>query len=57
MTSKTTCLALVAIFAIMAGPAYAAKLQVSFADSSWTGKKIPKGQHCEKFGGEGSTPS
>ena len=55
-TSKTTCLALVAIFAIMVGPAYAAKLQVSFADSSWTGKKIPKGQHCKKFGGEGSTP-
>ena len=41
---------------MMAGPAFAEKLQVSFADSSWTGKKIPKGQHCKKFGGDGATP-
>ena len=56
MTMKTACIALVMSLAMMAGPAFAAKLQVSFADSSWTGKKIPKGQHCKKFGGEGSTP-
>jgi len=56
MTSKTACLALVVTLALMAGQACAAKLQVSFGDSNWTGKKIPKGQHCRKFGGEGSTP-
>ena len=44
------------ILAMMTGPAFAAELHVSFADSSWTGKKIPKGQHCRKFGGNGSTP-
>ena len=38
-------------FALVAAAAFAAELQVSFADSSWTGKKIPTGQHCMKFGG------
>ena len=56
MKVKTACLALAASLSIMAGPALAGKLQVSFADSSWTGKKIPKGQHCKKFGGNGATP-
>ena len=56
MTMKTVCIALATSFAMLASPAFAAKLQVSFADPSWTGKKIPKGQHCKKFGGEGSTP-
>ena len=53
---RTTHIGLAMIFAMMTGPAFAAELQVSFADPSWTGKKIPKGQHCKKFGGEGSTP-
>lgn len=56
MNAKTVCIALVASLALMAGPAFAAKLEVSFTDSSWTGKKIPKGQHCKKFGGNGATP-
>lgn len=56
MKMTVVCGALVAILAITAGPAFAAKLQVSFADSSWTGKKVPKGQHCSKFGGNGATP-
>ena len=56
MKVKTACLALVASLSIMAGPAFAGKLQVSFADPIWTGKKIPKGQHCRKFGGNGATP-
>jgi hypothetical protein len=34
-----------------------AELKVSFVDSSWDGNKIPEGQHCKKFGGDGSTPS
>jgi hypothetical protein len=33
------------------------KLNVAFADGAWDGKKIPKGQHCKKFGGKGSTPA
>ena len=43
MTMKTACIALVMSLAMMAGPAFAAKLQVSFADSSWTEKKNPEG--------------
>ena len=43
-------------FALVAAAAFAAELQVSFADSSWTGKKIPTGQHCMKFGGNSATP-
>jgi len=34
-----------------------AKLIVSFADQTWDGVKIPNGQECKKFGGNGSTPS
>ena len=34
----------------------ATPLQVSFADANWDGKKIPKGQQCKRFGGNGSTP-
>lgn len=38
-------------------PAFAAsKLVVEFTDPAWDGKKIPKGQHCKKFSGKGSTP-
>lgn len=37
-------------------PAKAADLTVEFADPAWTGDKIPAGQHCKKFGGEGATP-
>lgn len=33
-----------------------ADLVVEFADPAWDGKVIPKGQHCKKFGGNGSTP-
>ena len=54
--AKTVFFALAVSLAMVAGPVSAAKLQVSFADPSWTGKKIPKGQHCKKFGGNGATP-
>ena len=32
------------------------ELVVEFSDPIWDGDKIPKGQHCKKFGGDGSTP-
>jgi len=32
-------------------------LTVSFADTAWDGKTVPKGQQCNKFGGSGATPS
>jgi hypothetical protein len=31
-------------------------LNVSFTDAAWTGNKLPDGQHCSKFGGNGATP-
>ena len=34
-----------------------AELAVEFADPAWDGNKIPPGQHCKKFGGNGSTPA
>ena len=37
--------------------ASAADLTVVFADPTWTGDQIPKGQHCKKFGGNGATTS
>lgn len=48
-------LAIVAL-AILPIAASAADLTVAFADPSWAGDKIPKGQHCKKFGGKGATP-
>jgi hypothetical protein len=47
-----------AIVALVLVPmsASAADLEVAFADPNWTGKRIPKGQHCMKFGGNGETP-
>ncbi|SHG12949.1 hypothetical protein SAMN02745206_03318 [Desulfacinum infernum DSM 9756] len=31
-------------------------LDVHFADPNWNGKRIPDGQQCLRFGGNGSTP-
>ncbi len=56
LNTKAACVALAASLAVMSGPVMAEELSVSFADSSWNGKKIPKGQHCKKFGGNGATP-
>ena len=32
------------------------KLDLSFADPNWDGKVIPKGQQCQEYGGNGSSP-
>ncbi len=34
-----------------------ANLSVTFGDSKWDGKMIPKGQQCKRFGGDAETPS
>ena len=48
---------LVVAVLFFAGSSFAGEeLQVSFADPAWTGKEIPEGQHCKKFGGNGATP-
>lgn len=33
-----------------------AKIDAKFADKSWNGEKIPKGQQCQLFSGKGATP-
>ena len=38
-------------------PTPVAPMKVSFADSAWNGEKIPDGQQCSKFWGEGATPA
>ena len=48
-------MAIVAL-AVMPVAASAAELTVAFADPAWTGDRIPEGQHCKKFGGNGATP-
>lgn len=45
-----------AALAMFTAPAVADDLAVEFADPAWDGKKVPKGQHCKKFGGNGATP-
>ncbi|MCG7985316.1 MAG: hypothetical protein JAY90_21540 [Candidatus Thiodiazotropha lotti] len=32
-------------------------LNVTIADSAWDGDRVPAGQQCEKFGGQGATPA
>ena len=46
------------LLSIFAANAYSDKapLDASLADPAWDGAKVPAGQQCEKFGGEGSTP-
>lgn len=45
-------------FLLSASNTLAADLSVSFQDpASWNGQKIPEGQHCDRFGGSGSTPA
>ena len=34
----------------------AAQLDVAFAGGGWDGERIPQGQQCSKFGGDGKTP-
>ena len=51
----TATFAAVLILVCMGG-VNAEELIVEFADSAWDGVTIPKGQHCKKFGGDGSTP-
>lgn len=45
-----------AVPTLIASAASAAELTVAFADPAWTGDRIPEGQHCKKFGGNGATP-
>lgn len=55
-----TCIAVVAMafmVPVYSASAQAADLKVSFADSAWDGKKVPKGQQCTKFRGKGATPA
>ncbi len=33
------------------------ELNLSFADPAWNGRVIPKGQQCQEYGGNGSSPS
>lgn len=46
---------LVLILALVAPATAASKLKVAFADPKWTGKLIPAGMHCSRFGGSNPT--
>ena len=49
--------ALICLAPLAVAPAWAdGDLIVEFADRAWTGVRIPDGQHCKKFGGNGATP-
>ena len=56
MKQKAACIISMATLAIMAGADSAAALEAGFSNPSWTGDKIPEGQHCKKFDGDGATP-
>lgn len=49
---------LIAVIAMFAATAHAdSVLKASFADAVWDGNKIPAGQQCARFGGNGATPT
>lgn len=50
------CAAFLAASPVLIAPALADDLMVRFADPAWTGDRIPDGQHCKKFRGNGATP-
>jgi len=66
MTKKHTAVAFLAFsVAALSVPAFAgdssksgqiSALSLSFAEEAWDGKKVPTGQQCQKFGGNGQTP-
>lgn len=44
-----------ALIAVAAGPL--AALEAKLADPAWDGVKVPEGQQCQKFGGQGKSPA
>ena len=56
MTLKGAAVGLAMFLMASVGTVHAASMEVSFADPAWTGSKVPAGQHCKKFGGNGATP-
>jgi len=49
---------LITAFALSSISSYVAAIEVSFADKIWDGEVIPKGQQCQKFGGDNpATPA
>ena len=48
-------LASTTLLALLVSPL--AALEVELADPSWDGVKVPDGQQCQKFGGQGESPA
>ncbi|MAC76834.1 MAG: hypothetical protein CML66_02055 [Rhodobacteraceae bacterium] len=44
-----------AVALALAGPVSAAKMKVALLEP-WDGRRVPAGQHCRMFGGDGATP-
>jgi hypothetical protein len=46
----------IALLLLLSGNVFAdeAGISASFVDPAWSGKKIPAGQQCQKFGGKGA---
>ena len=47
--------AFAALLAVLSSPL--AALEVELADPAWDGVKVPEGQQCQKFGGDGKSPA
>ena len=57
MFTKTLFAAALVAGATVSGAAFAqAALTAKFTDPAWDGQKVPAGQQCSLFGGQGSTP-
>lgn len=48
---------LLALILLVPSVAFAADLQAKITDAAWDGKKVPQGQQCNRFGGDGMSPA
>ena len=50
-------LALIAAALVVVAAAPSSALEAKLADPAWDGVKVPEGQQCQKFGGQGKSPA
>ena len=56
-SNRLRSLALIAAALVVVAAAPSSALEAKLADPAWDGVKVPEGQQCQKFGGQGKSPA
>jgi hypothetical protein len=56
-STRLRSLALIAVTLVVVAAAPSSALEAKLADPAWDGVKVPEGQQCQKFGGQGKSPT